>query len=79
MELFCNCPLKGKEILLIGMIPLLSFIHYRTRIGNRMVASVRLFLRQDGTKAFARCIRFQKERLIKVGEGQNGSLEAGFL
>ena len=79
MELLCNGPLKGQEFLFVGVVPLFSLIHHMAGIGDRMVSSICLLLRQNSPKASSRGISFQQERLVEVWKGQNRSLEAGGL
>ena len=79
MELVCDCPLEGEEFLFVGMIPLLGVIHNPTRISNRMVASIRLLLRENSPEAFTRHVRLKEERFIEVGKSQNGGLKTGRL
>ena len=79
MELLCNSPLKGQEFLFVGMIPLLSLIHYMASISYRMISPICLFLRQNSSEASSRGISFQQERLVEVWKGKDRSLEAGSL
>ena len=79
MELLCDGPLEGEEFLFVGMIPLLGVIHNSTRISDRMVASISLFLRKDSPEAFTRRVRLEEERFIEVGKSQNGGLKTGRL
>ena len=60
--------LEGEEFLFVGMIPLLGVIHNSTRISDRMVASISLFLRKNSPEAFTRHVRLEEERFIEVGE-----------
>ena len=68
MELLCDCPLEGEEFLFVGMIPLLGVIHNPTRISDRMVASIRLLLRENSPEAFTRRVRLKEERLYRSPE-----------
>ena len=79
MELLCNGPLKDQEFLSLGVVPLFSLIHHTAFIGDRMVSSICLLLRQNSPEASSRGISFQQERLVEVWKGQNRSLEAGSL
>ena len=49
MELLRNSPLKGKEFLLVGVVPLLSLIHHMASISDQMVLPICLFLRQNSS------------------------------
>ena len=73
MELLCDGPLEGEEFLFVGMIPLLGVIHNSTRISDRMVASISLFLRKNSLEAFTRCVRLEEERLLKLGKARMGA------
>ena len=64
---------------LVGVVPLFSLIHHMAGIGDRMVSSICLLLRQNSPKASSRGINFQQERLVEVWKGQNRSLKAGGL
>ena len=79
MELLCNGPFKGQEFLFVGVVPLFSLIHHAAGIGDRMVSSICLLLRQYSPEASSRGISFQQERLVEVWKGQDRSLEAGGL
>ena len=79
MELLCNGPLKGQEFLFVGVVPLFSIIHHMAGIGDRMVSSICLLLRQYSPEASSRGIGFQQEQLVEVWKGQDRSLEASGL
>ena len=49
MELLHNSPLKGKEFLFVGMVPLLRLIHHMASISDQMVSPIYLFLRQNSS------------------------------
>ena len=49
MELLCHSPLKGKELLFVRVVPLLSLINHSASISDQMVSPICLFLRQNSS------------------------------
>ena len=79
MELLCDSPLQCKELLFVGMIPLLSLIHGSTGISHWMVPTIILLLRKNSSKAFPGGIHLQQERFLEVRESQHWSIHTLFF
>ena len=79
MELFCDSPFQCKELLFVGMIPLLGLIHGSTSISHWMVPTIILLLRENSSKAFPGGICLQQEGFLEVRESQHWRIHTLFF
>ena len=79
MELLSDSPLQNKELLLVGVVPLLCLSEGSTGISHGMISPIFLLLRQHSPKAFSRGIRPNKKVLLKSGKASIGACTHFFL